>query len=373
MININKCLNCIKNKCQDACIIKNNVKEIIRLYKNNKEDEALDLLLKTNPIPLFTGALCRGYCMQKCNYNGKEMNVDFPTLELYLGLKELDRTYEIKENNKKIAIIGAGVSGLSLAVILRKKGYFIDVYDKNNFIGGIIYQTVPDYKFKNEYLDKLYIYLKNLGINFFFNKKINTKDELDEIKTRYDHVISAIGLSSPRRKKYEVEGYEYALQVLKKIKKDPERISEYHNVYIYGLGNVAVDLAILLKKGNINVKIVYHKPKELARIEPKEYDMLINYQIPIIFDTRIDEYLGQGKIGLESNGELTYVEGELIIAIGQVVSTNYQKIMKEMQEGEYLFIGDVVTEVKNVTYAILSAVGMAEKIINDDDYEKNSL
>ena len=364
---VSKCLKCKIDNCHKHCVLNNNVREIIELYLKNELDFALDELLKTNPIPYITGSLCRAYCMQNCNNNKKQLNVNFQEVEYELGKRELLRTYNIKENGKKVYVVGSGPASLAAAILFRKDGYSVTIYEKLDNIGGLIYSALPSFKLNQEYQYLIRNYLNNLGIivncNYDVSREMIYKLSLDGL------VIVGCGLEKAKTLNYTKEA-EYAIDVLKKLKKDMSKINEYEDIYIYGLGNVAVDLAVLFKTNNKNIELIYHKPRELARIEKKEYDELMSHNIKINFDTRVFDFENDYII-IERNKEYSKLKSNnLIVAIGQRPADEFNNLdivdgySKELNA---YFIGDIVESNKNVTYAISSSVSLYERIKNEKE------
>ncbi|OOM76834.1 glutamate synthase [NADPH] small chain [Clostridium puniceum] len=153
------CLLCKNPRCKANCPIDTPIPEIITLYKEGKVKEAGEILFNNNPLSVICSIVCphENQCAGNCIRGIKQEPVKFYDIE-----KEISERYlgEIKfenlpKNKDRIAIIGGGPAGVTIAFILAKKGYKITIFDSKNKIGGVLRYGIPEYRLSNYLIDKL--------------------------------------------------------------------------------------------------------------------------------------------------------------------------------------------------------------------------
>ena len=214
----------------------------ISLLREGKVQEALELVLDYSPFPASVcGQVCPNLCLNECSRKA----VDIPVKIAELGLLSKDISIEApkKEIDKKIAIIGSGVSGLSAAWLLRRMGYKVDVFEQDEIIGGKLKQVIPEDRLNREILDIELKRIENIGVNFKTKIKIG-KDLFSELDKEYDAIISTVGAHVPIVIPFE--GHEKlvkGLEFLKAVNKS-EKPQIGKKVVVIGAGNAAMDVVI---------------------------------------------------------------------------------------------------------------------------------
>jgi len=210
-------------------------------------------------------------------YNGKYQPLLIPPVvkgEWVIRMKfaKCDPKTKKPSTGKKIAIIGAGPGGLTVAGELICKGHDVDVYEALPEPGGLLVFGIPDFRMPKDEIMRGIEELKNLGVRFFCNTKVSKDIDLGELLEKYDAVIIATGawrereIDIPGR---ELKGVYTVLELLSKLalsnrgfidKKDVPEIGK--RVVIIGGGNSALDAARTIKRMGANVTIIYRRTKE---------------------------------------------------------------------------------------------------------------
>ena len=166
-------------------------------------DEAYQRLKKTNPFPEFTGRVCPHPCEVACtcNLNGDPINIKEKELSI------IERAYErglakaeppAVRTGKKVAVIGSGPSGLTVAHYLNMRGHSVTVYERSDRPGGLLMYGIPNMKLEKPYIDRKIDIMKEEGIEFKTGMNVGIDVKAEEIKKGYDAVVLCCGASNPR-------------------------------------------------------------------------------------------------------------------------------------------------------------------------------
>ena len=185
----------------------------------------------------------------------------------------------LKKKTPKVAIVGAGPAGLTAAKELLKKGVKVDIYEKENFAGGVMAFGIPAFRIKYEKVKKYVDPVIQLGGNFIYNQDLKESDFL-ELAKQYDYVYLAFGLTKVRTLGIpgdDVEGSLNALEFLRQFNFD-DKLSLTHDrpklhgtVIVVGAGNVAMDGArCAVRSGAEKTIILYRRDRSEAPCTPSE-------------------------------------------------------------------------------------------------------
>jgi len=181
--------------CRNACPAFMDIPKMNRLIAHNRFDEAIKVVKEEIAIPLILGYICSAPCEKVCRRNQADESVSICQLKKFVALTDSNKsTFYLpnkKSNNKKIAIIGAGPSGLACAYHLTIEGYSCEVFDKNDKVGGTLLQ-IEETVLPKEILEAEIKILQESGIIFKLNNLV-TKDLLNQMLTHYDSIVIANG------------------------------------------------------------------------------------------------------------------------------------------------------------------------------------
>ena len=227
--------------CQANCPTGIPVQKRWELIRKGRLDEAVDLALAYTPFPATVcGHLCPNLCMQNCT----RQTVRLPAVDIrLLGKASLNAKAPepAPSTGKRIAVIGGGAAGLSVAWQLWMKGHEPVIYDLRKRLGGKISQTIPRSRIPDDVLDhELNRAAKKIAHRHL--KKPLTKEEFSRLADEYDFVVIAVGAQKPRMMPVPGNGRAIAaLDFLRLSKADKSRVGE--RVVIIGAGNVGCDAA----------------------------------------------------------------------------------------------------------------------------------
>ena len=157
---INYCLNCPLKPCQKRCPLENDIPSVIKLAKEGNFLKAFRVLNETTVLASICGRICPSlkYCEGNCIRRLEGESVKIHNIEAYIGDKFLKKKYalfsDIKDfNGKKVAIVGSGPSGLSCAAYLRRLGYAVTIFEKHDYLGGLIIHGIPEFRLDRKICD----------------------------------------------------------------------------------------------------------------------------------------------------------------------------------------------------------------------------
>ncbi|MHB8139461.1 MAG: FAD-dependent oxidoreductase [Smithellaceae bacterium] len=241
--------------CQAACPTGIPVQKRWELIRQGKVDEAVDLALQYTPFPASVcGYLCPNLCMQNCTRHLVSLQAIDVTL---LGKASLSAKTpaRLPQTGKKVAVIGGGASGLSVAWQLWLKGHEAVIIEGKKQLGGKITDSIPKSRIPGDVADHE---IKRLveNIHQVHLGKPLTKDRFLKLKNENDYIVIAVGAVKPR--KLNIPGIEKtltALEFLQQSKLDCAKVGK--RVVIIGAGNVGCDAATeAFRLGAHNVTLI---------------------------------------------------------------------------------------------------------------------
>lgn len=393
----NRCYICKVAKCRKNCPIDTPIPEIINLFKEDKIKEAGELLFNNNPLSAICAIVCphEKQCLGNCIRGIKDEPVNFYKIEQFISSEYLKNAKLKQEDklNERIAIIGSGPAGISLALILAKKGYKITIFEKNSHIGGVLRYGIPKFRLPIDMLDDIENMLLDLNVKIRYNTLVGPVITIDKLfEDGYDAIFIGTGVWNPKPLNIKGETFghvHYAIDYLK----SPKSYKLGENVVVIGAGNVAMDAARTAKYyGASNVKVVYRKSfedmtatkaeindakKEGVKFELFKSPVEINDDGVIFIDTKKLDDEKNTMVNIEGSEKLIKADS-VIIAISQSPKDNIVSNTKDIDTNKYGLLvtddkghttrkgvfasGDVVTGAKTVVEAVANAKRVADSI-----------
>lgn len=380
--------------CREGCPVHTQIPHIISMFKENKLMEAGEELFENNPMSVICATVCNHekQCAGHCVLGRKGNPVHFSSIEQYISDMYLERMkVQRKEpKNKRVAVIGAGPAGMTVAILLAKEGYDVTVFEWKDKIGGIMQYGIPEFRLSKTVLDRYKTRMEELGIQIRPNTTIGAVFYIDDLlKDGYSSVFIGTGTGKPRSLGIQGEcrgnvyfGIDYLANA-----------SSYKlgkKVAVIGMGNAAMDVArtalrngaekvTLYARGN-NVTASEHEVS-YATLDGADFSfgmqiVSINDKGPVFRKTIIDE---NGKIIAEED-ELIQTEADsTIISISQGPRKKLVRTTFGLETGEKGLLavddnymttkagvfaaGDVVTGSKTVVHAVDGAKKAAAAMI----------
>lgn len=234
---------------------------------------------------------CLGHCVK--GIKGKPINVN--KLEKFVNIwardNNLKYVYNIEKNNNiKIAIIGSGPSGIECAVELRKLGYDVTIFEKEDKIGGLLTYGIPGFRLPRDITENLTGRIKNLGIHIKLNTELGKDINISTLKNEYKAIYIAIGAgiaSTYTLTNEECEGIYKSDYILKEYNAK-RLVKNLGNTIIIGGGNVAIDSArAAIRMGATSATIVYRRNKEKMPAREIELEEAIKEGIKIVYNAKV--------------------------------------------------------------------------------------
>ncbi|MGI6638169.1 MAG: NAD(P)-dependent oxidoreductase [Desulfobulbus sp.] len=393
-----RCLQCKKPRCSKGCPVGTPVNTAIRLLLANKIQDAGALLFENNPLSVVCSLICphEKFCEGHCIMGKKSTPVQWSDIEHYISSYFLDRlqadTFKTAEQKERIAIVGSGPAGLTVAFILAIHGYRITIFESKDQIGGVLQYGIPDFRLPKTILDKLYKALLRLNVKVRPNMLIGPVVSLEDLlANEYKAVFVGTGVWNPRplRLPGETLGHvHYAISYLK----NPDVCSLGYRVAVIGSGNVAMDVArTALRKGS-EVTILYHRGEADMSATRYEYDYArmdgVDFEFFVSPVAISDEGVhcrttrkvvdGEGKVRLEqiAGTERCFPADSVVIATGQAplgtlkgleIGKTGLVITDEVGRTTHKAVfasGDVVTGARTVVEAVERSKHSAQAIMD---------
>ena len=293
-----RCLNCPKKPCVSACPVQIDIPAFIARVAEGDMEGAYKVLSASSALPAVCGRVCpqENQCEGKCVRGVKGESVAIGRLERFVADWHREHSGEVpavpQSNGHKVAIIGAGPSGLTAAGDLAKLGYSVTVYEALHMAGGVLVYGIPEFRLPKAIVQKEIDGLKAMGVEILTNMvigKVLTIDELFEMGFEAVYIASGAGL--PRfmnipgeslKGVYSANEYLTRINLMKAYlpgSKTP--IKKSSKVAVVGGGNVAMDAARSAKRlGADEVYIVYRRgmaelPARKEEVEHAEEEGII--------------------------------------------------------------------------------------------------
>ena len=344
----NRCLGCKKPRCREGCPIHTNIPEAIRLLKDGKLNEAGWMLFENNPLTTVCSVVCNHekQCEGHCIRGIKDVPVHFSIIENYISTTYANQMTAgpAPSNGRKVAIIGAGPSGLTIAIILARYGYQVTIFDSKDKIGGVMRYGIPDFRLPDSVLDDIaYRHLELKGIKFRPNTTIGGAIGLDDLfRDGYQSIFVGAGLWRPKTLHIKGETLGHVAFAINYLA-SPKAFRLGERVIVIGSGNSAMDCArTAIRQGARYVTVFNRRDKiaasdyeaSYAKLEGVEFEMMkspleIRDDGVVFADNEFDE---EGKLHPIPGSEKLYPCTGVIVAVSQELGSNIINTTKGLEK-----------------------------------------
>jgi formate dehydrogenase major subunit len=338
--------------CVQTCPANIDIQGYLAQVSNGNYEAAVRIIKDKNPFPVVCGRVCPHPCEAQCRRNLVDSPVAINHVKRFAADWDLAREQAWlpkteAPTGKKIAIVGAGPSGLACAYYSAINGHAVTVFERQPHAGGMMRYGIPEYRLPKATLDKEIGIIQSLGVRIVTGKALGTHISLEDLHRDFDAVYLAIG--SWRATPMSIEGENLAgvmlgIQYLEQVTRG--RDFDLGDTVVVGGGNTAIDCArTALRKGARSVKLVYRRTREEMPAESYEVEEALHEGVEMVFlmaPTRITP-AENGRKNLECirmqlgepdrsgrrrpvpvEGSETIIEADTIIgAIGQSTNTQF--------------------------------------------------
>ena len=244
----NRCLGCKVPQCQKGCPIKTPIPEVIKLLKANELDAAGRMLFENNPLTTVCSLICNHekQCEGHCVLGKKGTPVHFSVIENYISSTYASKMVKgpAPSNGMKVAIVGSGPAGLTIAILMARYGYQVTIFEGKDKIGGILRYGIPEFRLPKSTLDDIqYRHLELKGIKIRPNTRIGDAIQVDDLfRDGYKAIFIGTGVWKANTLGIKGESFghvHYAINYLN----NPDVYKLGEKVVVIGAGNAAMDVA----------------------------------------------------------------------------------------------------------------------------------
>ncbi len=361
-----RCLNCKNPLCVQGCPIEHDIPAWIHQLSKGNIGAAMQIINEKSNLPAICGRVCphEKQCEGHCILNKKEKPIRVGRLERFIADfdSEMALTKErIKPKTRgKVAIIGSGPAGLTVAGDLAREGFNVVVFEGQKEPGGVLRYGIPEYRLPTEITRREVKKIEALGVTFVNNCIVGEKITVDSmLEQEFDAVFIGSGTSVPKSldipgaNLYRVVQSSYFLRMVSLFNSDEINRSEVplrdkEDVAVIGAGNVAMDTArTAIRMGAKSVTVLYHRTEADIPALQTEYQEALHEGVKFMWQTSSKEFIGEnidGKNTLKGirvstpNGEKVIPIDRVFIAVGSKPANRIVSTSLGIEVNEYGYV-----------------------------------
>ena len=417
-----RCLHCKVPQCKKGCPIGNDIPDWIHELKKGNLGNAISIIRAKSNLPAVCGRVCghEKQCEGSCVLGKKGEAVHIGKLERFIADFDSENglTHEdIAEKTRgKVAVIGAGPSGITVAGDLSRMGFAVEVFEMEQQCGGMLRYGIPEYRLPKEVVAREIRHIEKMGVIIHRGYHIGVDTTIDDLFAQgFDAIFIGTGTSKPKSleipiyqngklmpelKCADLKRIRFATHFLRRIELISEGfmarneipVDEGARVWIIGCGNTAMDASrSALRIGASKVDVIYHKGIDTMSALMAEYDDAVKEGVNFnwwssIKEIHVDDSLDIKEIVLETREPdkepvvQTLPADNIIMAIGATPHTKIVRTTSGLENDEHKYLitrdvpygmttrkgvfagGDVVGRQATVVHAMQDAKKVAEGI-----------
>ena len=370
-----RCMHCKVPQCKKGCPISNDIPDWIHELKKGNLGNAISIIRTKSNLPAVCGRVCahEKQCEGSCVLGKKGQPVNIGKLERFIADFDSDNelTHEdIAEKRRgKVAVIGAGPSGITVAGDLAREGFAVEIFEMEAQCGGVLRYGIPEYRLPKEVVAREIRYIEKMGVVIHRNTHVGVEG--------FDAIFIGTGLSKPKSLEIPIwqhgrcisEGenattckdlkrIRLATHFLRRVELISEGfmqrnelpVDEGAHVFVIGCGNTAMDASrTALRIGASQVEIVYHKGIDTMSALHAEYDDAVKEGVNFnwwssITEIHVDDNLDITEIVLETAepdkepARQTLPANNIIFAIGATPATKIVRTTSGLENDDKKFL-----------------------------------
>ena len=389
--------------CENSCPLHMNIPRFLQLYKEGRIEEAFEAVVMDNPLPGSTGRVCQHPCDNRCRRRSLDSAVNMREVHRTIAdsIYQSDRfdalaarivARKLPPTDRKVAVVGAGPTGLSAAFYLALLGHEVTVYESNPEPGGMLRYALPEYRLPRAVIRGEVELIRRLGVDFQCGIAVGTDITLNDLDNQYNAVFLAIGTWKEAwvyLPGTELKGVIPALLFLEAIAKE-EPVPLGRKVAVIGGGNAAIDSARTALRMGAEVTVIYRRERkdmpaireetDAAEEEGAKFLFLAtphrivgdedgNVKAIEVVKTRLGEFDASGRRRPVPTEEIRRLECDtVILAVGEAVDLDFlrasglrikengtlevDRYTMETSRSKFYAGGDLISGASNVSNAM---------------------
>lgn len=379
-----RCLLCLDAPCSASCPAGTDPAKFIRSLRFKNVKGAAETVRINNILGAICARVCptERYCQAGCSRSGIDKPIDIGRIQRYITDFEDALKMQVLEerelNGKKVAVVGSGPAGLTVAAELAKQGHKVTIYEQDSKAGGYLRNGIPEYRLPNSVVDREIDRIVKLGVDIVLNTKVGQDVKFEDLRKENDAVVLAVGYSEGKMLPMFENNRKVikAVDWLKKVKAKKGNVRVPENVLVVGGGDVAMDVVTSLKLlGCPHVTDVVYEQFSEFRASKKELTNAQEQGVTII-DGYVPTAVARGGIVKFKHrvipAELKVKADLIILAVGQV--PNVDGLEVKLDKGEVaakgcrvpdtniFFAGDIGHGEKTVVWGVRSGKEVAFEV-----------
>ncbi len=367
MAEAKRCLHCKVPQCRKGCPINQDIPDWIHELSMGNMGNAMKIINNKSNLPAVCGRVCphEKQCEGHCVLAKKGQGIHVGKLERFIadfdGEMGLIRDNLQPKTRGRIAVIGSGPAGLSIAGDLARKGFNVEIFEMEPEAGGVLMFGIPEYRLPKEIVHREIKKIEELGVIFHCNTTIGTSLNIDQLFERgFDAIFIGTGTVKPKKLDIpgrNLKGVRQAIYFLRKvslynegsINREDVPVHEGDRVFVIGCGNTAMDGArTAIRMGAKSVEVIYHRTIDKMSALRSEYDEAVEEGVKFCWESSIveihDDNGTLNEVVIEHDGKRrTEKADKVIMAVGSVPASRIVSTTKgiDVDERGYILTRDV--------------------------------
>ena len=345
-----RCLHCKNPLCKKGCPISQDIPDWIHELSMGNLGNAMSIINAKSNLPAVCGRVCahERQCEGNCILNKKNAHINIGKLERFVAdfdsVMSLTHEHLVPKTRGRVAVIGSGPAGLTVAGELSRKGFDVEIFEMEPDAGGVLMFGIPEYRLPKDVVRHEIKKISELGVRVHCNVTIGRDYTVDDLFAQgFDAIFMGTGAGKPKKLSIpgnHFDGVRQAIYFLRRVSlynsgligRDEIPVKEGDRVYVIGCGNTAMDAArTALRMDAKSVTVVYHRSIEKRSALRAEYDEAVEEGVEFMWNSSITEIRGEdgqiSEVVIDREGEtITLPANKVIMAVGsqpasRIVST----------------------------------------------------
>jgi len=407
------CQELALSPCENSCPLRMNIPRFLELYQEGRLEDAFESVILDNPLPASTGRVCQHPCDNRCRRKSFDEVVNMREVHRFIAdaiyqsdqfdaMVERIQMRKLEATGKRIAVAGAGPTGLTAAFYLAMLGHEVTIFEERSEAGGMLRFAIPEYRLPKAVLRRELDLIEALGVKMVFDTSVGFDLPLNELSDQFDAVFLSVGtwkeswLYLPGT---ELKGVHPALPFLESVARH-EQPELGARVAVIGGGNAAIDSARTVLRMGANATIIYRRERKDMPAIDEEIQAAEDEGVRFVFlaaphrilgdangnvkaieavKTRLGEYDKSGRRRPIATDEVQrFACDSVILAVGETFDQDFcrasglalteegmilaDRFTHETSRQGFYAGGDVITGASNVSNAMAGGKQAAQKI-----------